>query len=273
MRAEPSAPRWRSSSRCTIGSTNAAVLPVPVSAQATRSRPAATVSNTALWIGVVCSKRRSSTPMSSSGTLMRSVNRRGSMSGVSASNFASSSAFRAVRCGTHRGTTRTGPATAAGPARLRSGRGLTRRRPRGRPGHRRRGHRRQAHRQPPCSHRRSPPSPSRRDSASSSYKRLTGRWFEWTPRLVVGLLADRALDRATRTGAKPRDQSGACHRRPARKATGDGEDLRVGGRRSHHRTGGRQNIHQGAEPHRRIHRRRSHPVADRQAGPHERALR
>ena len=45
-----------------IGSRKAAVLPVPVSAQAMRSAPLKTMGKTALWMGVVRTKPRSPMP-------------------------------------------------------------------------------------------------------------------------------------------------------------------------------------------------------------------
>jgi hypothetical protein len=44
--------------RFRIGSRNAAVLPVPVSAQPIRSSPFMTIGMTALWMGVVTEKPR-----------------------------------------------------------------------------------------------------------------------------------------------------------------------------------------------------------------------
>src|SRR5207253_3553972 len=50
------------SNRCSVGTTNAAVLPVPVSAHAIRSRPARASGITAVWIGRVWVYERSRSP-------------------------------------------------------------------------------------------------------------------------------------------------------------------------------------------------------------------
>ena len=56
------------SMRLRIGSTKATVLPVPVSAQPMTSWPPSAIGMTALWIAVVFSKPRTSTPSSSDGS-------------------------------------------------------------------------------------------------------------------------------------------------------------------------------------------------------------
>jgi hypothetical protein len=70
------------SSRSTSGSTNAAVLPVPVSAQATMSPPARTSGSTADWIGVVWAKPRSRMPEISSSWKPSVSKASGSVSGT-----------------------------------------------------------------------------------------------------------------------------------------------------------------------------------------------
>ena len=67
-RAPPAPPRATCSMRLRIGSRNAAVLPVPVSAQPIRSSPFMTIGMTALWIGVVASKPRTRMPSMSDGS-------------------------------------------------------------------------------------------------------------------------------------------------------------------------------------------------------------
>src|SRR6185295_8984294 len=59
------------SNRCSVGTTNAAVLPVPVSAQAIRSRPARASGITAVWMGRVWVYERSFNPSASRGSRLR----------------------------------------------------------------------------------------------------------------------------------------------------------------------------------------------------------
>ena len=73
-------PRVACSSRCSVGTTNAAVLPVPVSAQAIRSWPASASGMTALWIGRVSVKPRSRMPSSSRGSRLSDANGTGVVS-------------------------------------------------------------------------------------------------------------------------------------------------------------------------------------------------
>src|SRR5262245_30706122 len=63
--------------RCRIGSTKAAVLPVPVSAVAITSSPASAQGSTALWMGRVSLKPRSATPLASEGWSPGSANAMG----------------------------------------------------------------------------------------------------------------------------------------------------------------------------------------------------
>src|SRR5918995_1888950 len=76
--------------RLRIGSTNATVLPVPVSAQPITSCPVIAIGITALWIGVVISKPRTATPSSSDGSRLNELN------GIGAGSYAACG--RSVAC-------------------------------------------------------------------------------------------------------------------------------------------------------------------------------
>jgi hypothetical protein len=67
-------PRGLSISRCSTGSTNAAVLPLPVMAQASTSRPAMAIGIACSWIGVGRVKPSSLTPRRRSGCSLNEVN-------------------------------------------------------------------------------------------------------------------------------------------------------------------------------------------------------
>jgi len=64
----------RSARRCRIGSTNAAVLPLPVIAAASRSRPSSAGGRTARWTGVGSMKPRSAMPRWRAGLRRKSEN-------------------------------------------------------------------------------------------------------------------------------------------------------------------------------------------------------
>ena len=78
-RGPSAARRWR------IGRTNAAVLPVPVCAQASTSRPASTCGMTWAWTGVGWSYPSSSTARTSAGTRPSAANGEAAVSPSSAS--------------------------------------------------------------------------------------------------------------------------------------------------------------------------------------------